>query len=90
MHYRYKKPLNLIFNESINQGVFPDLLKVAKIRPVYKKGNKQEVSNYRPISVLSILYIVYNRLVSFTTKFKILSEKQYGFQKNKSTIIACQ
>jgi hypothetical protein len=51
--------------------------------------------NYRPISVLSIVSkilekIVYNRLVSFTAKFKILMESQYGFQKNKSTISACQ
>jgi hypothetical protein len=49
-----KKTLNFIFNESMNEGVFPNLLKVAKIRPVYKRGNKQKVSNYRPISVLSI------------------------------------
>jgi uncharacterized protein YlzI (FlbEa/FlbD family) len=90
-----KKLLNFIFNESINQAVFPDLLKVAKIRPVYKRENKQEVGNYRPIWVLSIFSkilekIVYNRFVSFTTKFKILTETQYGFQKNKSTILACQ
>jgi hypothetical protein len=49
----YKKN-NCIFNESINGGVFSDLLKVTKIRPVYKRGNKQEASNYRPISVLSL------------------------------------
>jgi hypothetical protein len=72
-------------------------LKIAKIRPVYKKGNRQEISNYRPISVLSIFSkffekIVYDRLVSFitSTKFKILTENQYGFQKNKSTTSACQ
>jgi hypothetical protein len=69
-------------------------LKVTKIRPVYKRGNKQEASNYRPISVLSVFSkilerIVYNRLVSFTSKFKILTENQYGFHKNKSTISVC-
>jgi hypothetical protein len=90
-----KKPLNSICNESINEGVFPDLMKVTKIRPVYKRGNKQEASNYRPISVLSVFSkvmekIVYNRLVSFTSKFKILTENQHGFKKNKSTISACQ
>jgi hypothetical protein len=90
-----KKPLTLIYNESINQGVFPDLLKIAKIRTVYKNGNRQEVSNYRPISVLSIFSkifekIVHNRLVSFITKYKILTENQYGFQKKKSTTSACQ
>jgi hypothetical protein len=55
MYHKYKKTLNSIFNESINEGVFPDLLKVTKIRPVYKRGNKHEASNYRPISVLSVL-----------------------------------
>jgi hypothetical protein len=82
------KSLNFIFNELINEGVFLDLLKVTKIRPVYKRGNKQEASNYRPISVLSVFSkilekMVYNRLVSFTSKFKILTENQYGFKKIK-------
>jgi hypothetical protein len=91
----YKKTLNFIFNESINQGVFPDLMKIAKIRPVHKKCNRHEISNYRPISVLSIFSkifekMIYSRLVSFITKYKILTENQYGFQKNKSTISACQ
>jgi hypothetical protein len=69
-------------------------LKIAEVRPVYKKGNRQEASNYRPISLLSAFSkilekSVYNRLVSFTTKYKILTENQYRFQKNKSTTSAC-
>ncbi|PNF29254.1 hypothetical protein B7P43_G10478, partial [Cryptotermes secundus] len=89
-----KKPLTFIFNESLNQGIFPDLLKIAKVRPVYKKGNRQEASNYRPIALLSVFSkilekIMYSRLVSFTTKYKILTENQHGFQKNKSTTSAC-
>jgi hypothetical protein len=88
-------PVKCIFSASLNQGVFPDLLKVAKIRPFYKNGNKQETNNYRPISVLSIFStilqrIVYNTLFSFTTKFKILTANQYSFQKSKSTISTCQ
>jgi hypothetical protein len=82
------KPFNFIFNESINEGVSPELFNVTKIRPVYKRGNKQEASNYRPILVPAIFSkilekIVYNRLVSFTSKFKILTENQYGFKKNQ-------
>jgi hypothetical protein len=70
-------------------------MKIAKIRPPYKKGNRQEISNYRPISALSIFSknlekIVFNRLVNFVSKYKILTGNQYGFQKNKSTISACQ
>jgi hypothetical protein len=62
-----KKTLNFLLNESINEGVFPDLLKVTKIRPVYKRGNKQEISNYKPTSILSVFLkilvkIIYNRL----------------------------
>jgi hypothetical protein len=84
-----------MFNESINQGVFPDLMKIAKIRPGYKKGNRQEISNYRPISVLSIFSKIvekniYKRLVNFISKYMILTGNQYGFQKNKLTISACQ
>jgi hypothetical protein len=56
-------------------------MKIAKIRPVHKKGNRHEISNYRPISVLSIFSkifekMVYIRLVSFITKYKILTENQ--------------
>jgi hypothetical protein len=56
-----KKPLTFIFNESIHQGVFPDLMKIAKIRPVHKKGNRHEISNYRPISVLSIFSKIFEK-----------------------------
>jgi hypothetical protein len=89
MYHVYKKTLNFIFNESISQGVSADFLKTEKIRPVFKKGNRQEISNYTPICFISIFSknfrknSVYNRLVSFISKFKILTVNQYGFQKNK-------
>jgi hypothetical protein len=51
----YKKPLSFIFNESINQSVFPDLLKIAKIRPVCRKEViDKDKYKYRPIFVLSV------------------------------------
>jgi hypothetical protein len=55
MYDKYKKPLNFVLNESKNQDIFPDLLKIAKITPLYKKGNRQEIINYRLISVIYIL-----------------------------------
>jgi hypothetical protein len=90
----YKKN-NFIFNESVNEGVFPDLLKVTKIRPVYKRGNKQKkvtIDLFRFYQYFKKIQekIVCNRLVSFTYKFEILMENQYGFKKNNSTISACQ
>jgi len=88
------KPLTHIFNLSINSGIFPDSMKKAKISPVFKKGDRQSVQNYRPIAVLSVFSkilekIMYNRLYSFLNKFNILSDKQNGFRNNKSTTTAC-
>ena len=61
-------PLSAAFNSSFTAGVFPDDLTYAKIIPVYKSGDKFNITNYRPISVLSILskiieMLVYNRLI---------------------------
>jgi hypothetical protein len=48
-----KKPLANIYNASLESGIFPDQLKIAKVVPVYKKGDKKDVQNYRPIALLS-------------------------------------
>jgi hypothetical protein len=52
-HY-IKKPLVHVFNASLKSGVFPDKMKIAKVKLLYKEGEKQEVCMYRPISVLSV------------------------------------
>jgi hypothetical protein len=49
----YVKPLVHIYNVSFQTGIFPDITKKAKIRPLFKKEDKQDVQNYRPISILS-------------------------------------
>lgn len=72
------------------QGVFPRVLKKSLITPVYKSGLKDDVENYRPISVLStiskILEKVLNtRLISFLEHNKILSDSQFGFRQGRST-----
>jgi hypothetical protein len=48
------KSLARICNVSFKYGIFPDQMKVAKIKPLFKKGDKQNMQNYRPISVLSV------------------------------------
>jgi hypothetical protein len=90
-----KKPLSFIFNESINKGSFPNLMKIAEVRPVYRKGDRRDISNYRPISVLPIFSkslekIMYNRLLSLVEKYNILAEGLNGFRGNKSTETVCQ
>ena len=79
-------PLSHIFNKSLSQGVFPDLFKIAKINPIFKKDNPHEIRNYRPISLLPSISkifekIVYNRLYEFINKHNLLTSNQYGFRK---------
>ena len=46
--------LSDIFNLCVQKGVFPDLMKIAQIIPIHKKGDKEDCSNYRPISIKPI------------------------------------
>ena len=87
------KPLSIIFNTSLAKGIFPDNLKIAKVIPIYKSGEKDSFSNYRPISVLCTFSkllepLFYNRLMSYIDSNNILTESQYGFRDNRSTNLA--
>jgi len=82
-----------INNASLSTGVFPDALKLAKIVPIFKNGDKKIVSNYRPISVLSSFSkifekIMYVRLENYLQTNSILHQSQYGFRKKMSTSMA--
>jgi hypothetical protein len=79
-----------ICNLSISTGVFPDAFKKALVHPIHKGGSKVDLSNYRPISVLTAMSkvlekILNNRLLSYLHKFDILAENQYGFRAGLST-----
>ena len=85
--------LSLLLNRSVEDHCFPDDLKYAKVLPTHKGKSKMEYSNYRPISLLPLFSkiierLMYNRLVSFVTKYYILYQHQYGFQSGKSTELA--
>ena len=82
--------LEQIFNLSIKTGVYPDILKIAKVIPIFKKGAPTSINNYRPISILSPINkifekILYARLIKYINKSKLLYKYQYGFRKNHST-----
>ena len=86
-------PLAFIFNLSLSSGICPDLLKIAKVIPIYKKDNPNQLTNYRPISLLPCISkilekIVYKRLNSFLCANKILNPSQFGFRKHYSTDFA--
>ena len=79
-----------LYNTCLRTGTFPDVLKIGKITPIYKKGNREFLENYRPISTLPIFgkileKILYKRLYSFCISQRILSEHQFGFRKGHST-----
>ena len=81
-----KKPLTKILNLSIQNGSFPDCLKKAKVTPIYKRGSKTDVNNFRPISVLPILNSIYERhisncLTAFLDEHHLIYELQSGFRR---------
>ena len=87
------EPIAVIINSSLDTGIFPDILKVARVCPIYKNGDKSDFQNYRPISVLpsfSKIFekVVQTRLLSYIFSNSILCSNQFGFQKNHSTYMA--
>lgn len=82
-------PLSHIINLSFSEGIFPTALKRAKVIPIYKKGKKDEMGNYRPISLLSGFSKIFegimnDRLVQFFNKYDTFSSFQHGFRKHRS------
>ena len=87
------KPLSLIINQVLNTGIFPDNLKIAKVVPLYKKRDDGLFTNYRPISLLSSVSkiferVIFNQLIQYFDRYKLLYKSQYGFRKNHSTELA--
>ena len=87
------KPQTLVVNQCLQTGIFPDNMKLAKVIPIYKKGDSSNMSNYRPISKLPsiskiIERIVFNQLNTYFHKHKLLNTNQYGFRSKHSTELA--
>ena len=86
-------PLSKIYNIAVTKGSHPDKLKLVNVIPIFKKGSRLSVDNYRPISLLSNLNkifekIIYKRVNNFIEKHDLLYSLQYGFRSNHSTIHA--
>ena len=84
-------PLQIIFQDCLNSGMFPDSWKYANVQPVHKKLNRQVKRNYRPISLLPICgkileKIVFDNVYSFLNNNNLLSKNQSGFRPGDSTI----
>ena len=82
--------LSQIINDSLQNGLFPASLKIAKVIPIFKKGDTSKNFNYRPISLLSIFSkilekIMHKRLYNFLEHHDILFQMQFGFRNGHST-----
>ena len=82
--------MSVMLNHCLIYGIFPNKLKTAKVIPIFKKGSTDLLNNYRPISLLTSISklferIIYNRLLSFLERNKTIVSSQYGFRHNRST-----
>ena len=79
-----------LFNLSFSTGVFPDILKTSSVLPLFKKGSRLDCGNYRPISLLSNISkllekLMYSRFYNFLNIYNCISELQFGFRSQHST-----
>ena len=85
-HKTILKPLKLLFENCLWTGIFPDQWKKANIVPIYKKGDKQLLKNYRPVSLLPICGKVFERII-FNGLFKYFKENSLLYPHQSSLIL---
>jgi hypothetical protein len=83
-------PLNYICNKSISSGTFPSCLKYSIVKPLFKKGDRDNMANYRSISLLTTFSkifekMIYERLMQHIKVYNITLEEQFGFRPSTST-----
>ena len=87
--YTFAKLLKPLINESIKQGLFPDCLKSAIVIPIFKKGNTENLNNYRPISLLPVMSKIFEKVLNAQLTEIIengyIDDNQFGFRKAHST-----
>ena len=87
-------PISFLINRSFETGIFPSILKVSNVIPIFKNnGSPLEVSNYRPISLLSNIEkifekMMYSRIIDFLNQHNQIYTRQFGFRKSHSTVHA--
>ena len=91
--YVIAKPLTHMINLSLSTGIVPNELKAARVNPVFKTGETHKFDNYRPISILPVISkifekCVHNQLMNYLESNKLLSSKQFGFRRKRSTELA--
>ena len=83
-------PLQIIFTNILSTSIYPDMWKLANVTPILKKGDKQLIKNYRPISLLPICgkileKIIFNNLYAYLHTNNLITKNQSGFRPGDST-----
>ena len=83
-------PFTYIYNQSIANGIVPDVFKISRVTPIYKSGEVTDTGNYRPIATLSsfskvLERLIYNQLYLVLAKNDIIYKYQFGFRKGYCT-----
>ena len=81
--------LVIIYQKSLHLGEVPTDWKVANITPIFKKGDRSDLGNYRPVSLISLFcktleHIVFSSTMRFLEEFNVFSNSQHGFRKGRS------
>ena len=91
--YEIIKPLTYVLNLCINEGIFPDILKISKVIPIHKNGETANLCNYRPISLVPIFSKIFEtilkeQLYQYFNVNGLFADYQYGFRTGRSTMDA--
>ena len=87
IYFVIKDQLLQLINECLKIGEFPSSIKITKVIPIHKKGKKEDISNYRPISITSTISKIIEKVIKARLiEFLELSAYQYGFQDSSSTL----
>ena len=83
--------LEIIYRKSFDEGKLPEIWKIANVTPIHKKGSKQLASNYRPISLTSIICkimerLIRNQLVAYMENNNLFTKHQHGFRQGYSCV----
>ena len=82
--------ISRLFNQSVQQGAFPQYLKIARIVPIHKDGDTSNIKNYRPISILPFISKIFEKLMlvrldKYFEVNNVLNDKQFGFRHDRGT-----
>ena len=85
-------PLYLIYSKSLELGILPSDWKLGEVTAIYKKGPKSDRGNYRPVSLTSVCCkllesLIRDHIMNYLLENSLLSTKQYGFVKGRSTML---